>query len=245
MYLVYFRPDLRDYGVKLAEELGARILGREEDVDDAEVTVVVGGDGTLLYVIQSFPEVLRSVIFHVGAGRVNFYRTVLVDAAGPREVARLVLEKRYMVRELPMLDAGMCRALNDVVVRGTNVAKLVGVRLTDGYLDLDVRADGVVVSTVHGAAGYAFSLGAPIVDDRLNAKVIAFIAPFSLYVRPIVHPWDRKVRVELAEDGYAICDGQVRGTTRDITVGPSSAVARIATLNTNFYERVKERVKSQ
>ncbi len=245
MYLVYFRPDLRDYGVKLAEELGARILGSSGNADGAEVTVVVGGDGTLLHVIQSFPEVLRSVIFHVGAGKVNFYRTVLMGAVGPREVARLVLERRYIVKEFPMLDAGICTALNDVVVRGANVAKLVGIRLTDGYLDLDVRADGVIVSTVHGAAGYAFSLGAPIVDDRISAKVVAFIAPFPLYVRPIVHPWEKKVDVELTEDGYIICDGQVRGTARSATVGPSNAVARIAALDANFYERVRERLKSQ
>ncbi len=245
MYLVYFRPDLRDYGVRLAEELGARILGGEGDIDGVEVTVVVGGDGTLLHVIQSFPQVLRSVIFHVGAGKVNFYRTVLMGSMKPRDVAGLIREGRYHVREFPTLGTDMCTALNDIVVKGTNPAKLIGIRLRDGHLDMDVRADGVVISTVHGAAGYAFSLGAPIIDDRLRAKVIAFIAPFSLYMRPIVHPWEERLHVELAEDGHLICDGQVKGIARKVSVGPSGHVVRMARLNEDFYERIMERLIAQ
>jgi NAD+ kinase len=188
-------------GVELVfsdDEAEKHSLGGSAADENADVTVVLGGDGTMLRALRRSLETGKPVI-GVNFGSVGFLTSIPGDEleAG---LAR-VFAGEYEVVELPTLEAeldGARRiAVNDVVAASSMIGRMIELRWEVGGEDLGVvPCDGVICATPSGSTGYNLSNGGPVLVWGLDAMAVTFIAPHSLHARPLVVPRSRDVTVE-------------------------------------------------
>ena len=236
----------------------AKILGRpREGVDRADLggrcdmLIVAGGDGTLLSVARALPRGGPPVL-GVNLGSLGFLSDVSREdlaAVLPR-----ILAGRYLVSRRMMLSVevrrgertrGRYRALNDVVIDKSALARILDIELTvDGQLITVYKADGLILSTPTGSTAYCLSAGGPIVHPGMQAIVVTPICPHTLTNRPLVIPGGLTLEAGVRtgdENVFLTLDGQVGlPLTRDdrIRVRRSTHDLRMVTLPDRSYFRV-------
>ena len=186
---------------------------RIEDMDDANLIICVGGDGTILrtlhFLRQSIP------ILGVNMGGLGFLTEVQPsDVFG---VLEKILAGNYEVEEEERLSVSISAkeripfAMNEAVVITSKPGKMLHFAiLINGEEFERLRADGVIFATPTGSTAYAMSAGGPIVDTSVKAMIVVPIAPFKLSARPLVLDIEKKVSVELLseKDALLVIDGQ-------------------------------------
>ena len=188
------------------------IRAAETDVTNADLAVVLGGDGTMLRALQRFLGTDVPVI-GVNFGRVGFLASIEADGLDV-ELPR-VFAGEYVVTALSTLDveAGGTRdaAVNDVVALSSVRGKMVELSWTLGGEELGVQAcDGMICATPTGSTAYNLSNGGPVLVRGLDAMAVTFIAAHSLHARPMVVPrgLELEIRSETADvDVTVLVDG--------------------------------------
>ena len=165
---------------------------KTENPKEAELIVVLGGDGTILQAA----ELARQndlPLLGVNLGRVGFLAEV--DALSIEETAEAIQKKSYSIDQRMTLEYMVLRAdqevssgwaLNEVTIErnGTTMVEL--------FLQIDHRpisswwCDGLIVATPTGSTAYAFSAGGPIVWPETEVLVITPIAAHALFTKPLV-----------------------------------------------------------
>jgi NAD+ kinase len=169
------------------------------DDDDAELCVVLGGDGTMLRALKRFVGTEIPVL-GVNFGRVGFLTSVAADSL--EDGLSRAFAGDYQVVELPTLEAEVggehVTAVNDAVAgRSSTIGRMIELGWSVGGEDLGVLAcDGVIVSTPSGSTAYNLSNGGPVLVWGIDAMAVTFIAPHSLHARPLVVPRSAAVAVE-------------------------------------------------
>jgi NAD+ kinase len=210
----------REAGVELLfapDEAEKHGLEASDDASDADVAIVLGGDGTILRALARF---LGSGIPVVGVnfGRVGFLTTIARDEL--EEGAARVFAGDYRVVALPTLELQLngerWRAVNDVVITSATIGRMVELGWAIGGEDLGVQpCDGLICATPPGSTAYNLSNGGPVVVWGLEAMALTFIAPHSLSQRPLVVGrgsdlivWNRTadVPVTVLVDGHQVAE---------------------------------------
>jgi len=184
---------------------------------EADLAIVVGGDGTMLsFARQLAPHDVP--LIGINQGRLGF----LTDIPLARMEATLgaMLDGRYVEERRTLLAATVERAdgsrehapaLNDVVVNrgalGTMIECAVEI---DGRLVYSMRADGIIVATPTGSTAYALSAGGPILAPQVPAFALVPVAPHALTYRPIAVPDSALIAIAInhGRDASVHCDGQ-------------------------------------
>lgn len=193
-------------------------LNLGSDEAPADLCLVLGGDGTLLYAARRVG--LRGTpILGINLGSLGFLTAHPISDALEAVEAFLAGSLAPDVR--PMLEAELWRqgfllarqtVLNDAVLAKGAMARIMDMRLKVGDQDAGpMKADGLIVATPTGSTAYALSAGGPIMHPSLEAFVIAPICPHTLTLRPLVVPASRPITITLvdAEDAHLTLDGQV------------------------------------
>jgi NAD+ kinase len=208
----------RDSGVELVfSESEAAKHTRSSSSGDADLGVVLGGDGTMLRALQ---QLLGSgtPVLGVNFGRVGFLASIAPDEL--EDGLTRAFAGEYRVFELPTLEAeigGELRpAVNDVVAHGSALGRMVELAWAVDGEDLGtIACDGMVCCTPSGSTAYNLSSGGPLLSWDLDAMAITFIAPHSLHARPLVVPRGvelqvlnrtRAVPVTVLVDGHAVSE---------------------------------------
>jgi len=153
-----------------------------------DLCVVVGGDGSLLGVVQAVAAHPVPVM-GVNLGTLGFMANFSAEAAV--EELREVLhtpQKTSRRRLLEVMPAeGETRwALNDVVIKAAT-SRLARVSVhADGRFVNAYYADGLIVATPTGSTAYNLSAGGPILHAHARALVLTPINPHTLTNRAIV-----------------------------------------------------------
>jgi NAD+ kinase len=240
VFAVYYRPDLRPLAEEFKRKYGAVDLTCSGELSHV---FILGGDGTLLEALRRFSCVLDSVVVHLGMGRVNFYRSAEFTIPVEEAVAK-IRRGEYRVLEFSTLEHDGCRALNEISIYRGEPGRLLSFRVRMDEGEVVGRADGVIISTPHGSSGYVVSTFGPVVDYRAEAVVISFIAPYTLYLRPIVLV-SSQVVVETAEDALLVCDGRETRQGRSFLVRRGGRKLKLAVFGEfQFLHRVMERLRS-
>jgi NAD+ kinase len=172
------------------EKLAARCGVELVDGDDADLVVVLGGDGTMLRALARF---LGSGVPVVGVnyGRVGFLTAIAAEdfEAGLERV----FAGDYRTIELSTLEVEVCgvtrTAVNDVVVAGETLGRMIEVGYAIGGEDLGSQpCDALICATPTGSTAYNLSNGGPVLVWGLDAMVLTFVAPHTLHIRPLVVP---------------------------------------------------------
>jgi NAD+ kinase len=236
--------------ITVEEEL-ASILGCDgvplEEMDP-DIIVTIGGDGTVLWTLQR----TKSRLFCINAGVIGF----LTEASPENAVEGLekILKGEYLLDKRAKLktqigDRRLYDCINEAVIHTSNVAKMRHFEIkVDEDMLADIRADGIIVATPTGSTCYAMSVGSPLVDPRVNAFIIAPIAPFKLSARPYVVPIESEITIKLLEPAKPctlVLDGQydteVAGEST-IRFSASEHPAELVRFSSDFYKRVSEKL---
>lgn len=197
---VTFHPVLAGIAPK-----GATVAANEEAfLDESEVLISVGGDGTFLSVAHLCIAKPRPVV-GVNLGGLGF-----LTGIGPDDIEqqlRRLCHGDYRTIDRVFLKADLIRAgktihtyraLNDVFVNRAGKPKLASLSVWLGdELISDFLADGLIVATPAGSTAYSLAAGGPIVEPSSRTLLLTPICPHSLTERPLVVPDDRTVRIRV------------------------------------------------
>jgi NAD+ kinase len=230
----------------VAHRCGVQLV---DDAREADIAVVLGGDGTIL---RTLAHLLGADVPVIG---VNFGRVGFLASIKPAHLERSlerVFAGEYLVTELPTLELALDGqrhvAVNDVVATSSTLGRMVELAWSVAGEDLGVvPCDGVICSTPSGSTAYNLSNGGPVLERGLDAMAITFIAPHSLHARPLVLGRGSTVTIrnDTVDVGCAVLvDGH---RTAELQPGGSADVylcrARtlLATLpETSFFRRYRE-----
>jgi NAD+ kinase len=242
--------------VATAEELAKhgdaadRIEAVEELPRQADLCLVLGGDGSILYALRHFAH-SGVPVFGVNFGTVGFLAAVERDEAG--EGMRRAFAGETETVDLPGLEievGGASRvALNDVsFIRRPHerVAEL-SYKIADEEVG-HVRCDGLVAATPVGSTGYNLANQGPILAWGVKGYVVSYIAPHSLTARALVVAPGDVLHVGNASGREPVdvaIDGEHAGTLESgaaLAVSFADGAGRLAQLpGTSFYQRIREK----
>jgi len=226
----------------VAERHGVELV----DDADADIAIVLGGDGTMLRAMRTF---LGTGVPALGVnfGRVGFLTAMSGDALD-EGIAR-VFAGDYRVVELSTLEVTVNReasvAVNDVVVAGGQLGRMVELGYSIGGEELGHQpCDGLICATPTGSTAYNLSNGGPVLVWGLDALVLTFVAPHALHIRPLVVPRGPDVDVTnltASQEVTVLVDGLEAGTLGEgerATVRIGAQKALLATLpEVTFFKR--------
>ena len=197
----------------------ARALPLAELAGQADLLIVVGGDGTLLKAAHAVAA--RPIpLVGVNLGRLGFLADITPEKL--QDDIAAILKGDYSSEQRLMLDSRVQRGgdsedcpavLNDVVVQKADGGRLIEFETrVDGHFLCAYRADGIVVATPTGSTAYALSGGGPILHPAMDAVTLVPICPHTLGDRPIVvsGPSEIEIKVTDTHGGHAqvTWDGQ-------------------------------------
>jgi NAD+ kinase len=219
-----------------------------ELVARAQLAIVIGGDGSMLYAARLFAGT-GAPMLGVNRGRLGFLTDVLPqDMIDSLDAA---LAGRCQTDHRPLLEARLIAAdgsekrhlaLNDVVLSKWDTGRILEFETrVDGRYVNTHGGDGLIVSTATGSTAYALACGGPIVDPSLDLLLVVPICPHTLADRPILVSGRSSLTVLLHEryETHALiaCDGVVLGELRPsdrLEIHPSSQ--RITLLHPPGYD---------
>ena len=204
---------------------GARLGGRDDIGKEADLGIVVGGDGSLRSAARTLAR-YKTPVLGVNRGRLGFLTDINPDQIASQVPP--VLDGEYDKEKRFLLDAEVHRegqvvaradALNDVVVNSGTSGQMIEIELSiNDVFVYRQRADGLIVSTPTGSTAYSLSGGGPIMHPSLDAIVLVPMFPHALSSRPIVVDGNSEIRVDILQRNRThppvTCDGQVNMTAR-------------------------------
>ena len=204
-----------------ATGLGARGASYDTIGKNADLAIVVGGDGTMLAAARNLVR-HRVPLTGVNQGRLGFMTDI-----GHEDMRRGIggiLAGRYTVEERSLLDARIVRgartllktlALNEAVLGKGAQGRLIEFDLSiDGEFVYTLRADGVIVATPTGSTAYALSAQGPILHPAVPALALVPLNPHTLSARPVSISDRSSIEIKLVRaldarahfDGFALTD---------------------------------------
>ena len=196
------------------EPSAAQALGRP-DLDtadmaevgrEADLAVIVGGDGTMLGIARELAPHGVPVV-GINFGRLGFITDI--PLLRWQQALGAVLEGHFEAEDRAILRARILRdgspvfeasALNDVVVSRSSRTGMIEVLVhVDGLYMYSQRADGLIVATPTGSTAYALSCDGTLLHPRLQGLVLVPVAPQALSNRPIVLPATSVITISVTE----------------------------------------------
>jgi NAD+ kinase len=216
----------------------------------ADLCLVLGGDGSILYALRHFAR-SGVPVFGVNFGTVGFLAAV--EREEVEDGIRRALAGETERVELPALAIAAADvehlSFNDVSFSRRprdRVAEL-SYRIAGEEVG-NVRCDGLVAATPAGSTGYNLANQGPILAWGVKGYVVSYISPHSLTARAlVVAPADvlhvgnaaGRAPVEVSVDGVQV--GEL-APGAELEVRFADAVTRLAQLpGTSFYQRIREK----
>ncbi len=222
-----------------------------KDPEDADLVVVLGGDGTYLAAVRMLHGARVPVLgFNMGSlGFLTFTRaedmmpTLKLALAG-----KLEIRSRAMIRMKKVGDKKSFLCLNDLVIERGTLSRLISITITiDGMPITSVKADGLIIATPTGSSAYNLAAGGPLLHPEVNALVVTPICSHSLTSRPFVFPDDRSIVFATDEMSVLTADG-----VQVATLSPDDKVSVerdkndhlfLRQVGVNYFSIIREKLK--
>jgi NAD+ kinase len=271
----YNTPDMRDYILAMAAFLADRQVSVFIEKDTAlhcnitgyqalnidaigarvELAIVLGGDGTMLWVARALMDD-RIPLIGINRGRFGFLTDLTADSM--LEGMGKILAGAFNVEQRMLLSASILHngktvgqgiAMNDVVISKGSIARLIELEVNiDGQFVYKQRSDGLILSTPTGTTAYSLSAGGPVLHPTLDAIALVPICPHTLSNRPIAINSASKVEVTLiqAEDACIHFDGQQQSSFQQgdkvLVQRADKTVSLLHPLGHSHYDMLREKL---
>lgn len=177
--------------------------GYEQLVNNAEILLSIGGDGTILDTI-TFVRNSGIPILGINMGRLGFLASINKEKIIPA-IDKLI-RKEYLLDRRTLLSlkteenlfGDLNYALNELFIyrKLPHSMLTISVYVEDRLLN-SYWSDGLIVATPTGSTAYSMSCGGPIITPDSDNFVITPIAPHNLSVRPVVIPDKNKIKIKV------------------------------------------------
>lgn len=240
-----------------SDETGTLPLFYETDelIENCDVVIVVGGDGTTLNVAKA-ASVHNKLTLGINAGRLGFMSGLERDELS---LLNRLVSGDYEVEERMMINARLVAdgkaedyvCLNDAVITRGDLARLIDVTVkSEGRVITKNRADGMIVATPTGSTAYSMAAGGPVVSPDNSCFVVTPICPHSLVNRSIVFSSDKELEITVENDknntSYLSIDGEKSvAVTKNakIIISKSKYVAKLIKIKPDsFYEILNKKL---
>ena len=238
----------------LAQRLGDQLAEKPED---ANVVIVLGGDGTMLRAVRALNTVNKP-FWVVNCGHLGYLSDCGREEAldGLERILQSDFHLEYRAQIGGTLMTGRrVTALNELLFhRGACMHTLqIDVRV-NGSLAQHYRGDGLIVCTPSGSTAYNLSAGGPVLMPEMELLTLTPICPQALSASPIVVSADDRVSIswrmayrdredewpDLTADGQEKILLPMEGTLE--IKDPMPPVALVRTRDADFYGRLQHRM---
>lgn len=219
-YAIGVSEFLRSHGVKVVvDDAEAASLKAEPlssvDIKAVDFAITMGGDGTILSLVHSHPEI-EAPIIGINMGSLGFLADIPISEIYP--CLQEILNGNYRVQYRMMMKGVSINneshyAVNEVVIHRAQNPTLIELAIhVDGIYLNTFAADGIIIATPSGSTAYSLAAGGPILSPALEAFILTPISPHTISNRPIVLIPEREIQVqylsehspvEVAFDGVA------------------------------------------
>ncbi|HJD64102.1 MAG TPA: NAD kinase [Rickettsia endosymbiont of Sericostoma sp.] len=172
-------------------------------VEEAEVIIVVGGDGELLHAIHRYMH-LNVPFYGINSGNIGFLMNSIIIEKLIDNLQESIVSHLYPLEtQVETVDSKTYTALaiNEVsIFRKTNQAAKFKIEIDQVERMSELVADGAMVATPAGSSAYNLSAGGPILPLESNVLCLTPICPF----RPrrwhgALLPFSTTIRFEILE----------------------------------------------
>lgn len=236
---------------------GATLCNVDEIGRQADLAIVVGGDGNMLGAARVLSQYEIGVI---GVNRGNLGFLTDLDPDDVMEPLLEVLQGNYKTEFRYLLSAsvtsggattGQNNAINEMVLHSDKVAHMIEFEVyVDNEFMFSQRSDGLIIATPTGSTAYSLSAGGPILTPNLDAMTLVPMFPHTLSSRPIVVDGNSQIRIRVAHDNdplHISCDGHVTVAVvpgDEITIEKHPQQLRlIHPRNYNYYHVLRNKLK--
>mgnify|MGYP003407532472 FL=1 len=209
--------ELGDHGTRIPL---VEVLDRDVQIDEVELAIVLGGDGTILRAAE-LTRGSAAPILGINMGHVGFLAESERDDMD--DAVRRVIARDYRVEQRLALDVRVKNVDGEVVyatwaLNEATVEKASRERMLEVVIEIDQRplstfgCDGVVVSTPTGSTAYNFSAGGPVIWPTVEAISLVPLSAHALFAKPLVVGPEASIAIEVLErttgGGILWCDGR-------------------------------------
>lgn len=198
-----------------------------ELVNQADVLISLGGDGTLLDTLALVCDSGVPVI-GINFGRLGFLASINKDEI--KNAIEALLNNKYTLDKRSLLSLTSAHplfgeenfALNDITIhrRDNSAMMIIHAYMNDEFVN-SYWADGILIATPTGSTAYSLSCGGPIILPSAQNFVITPIAPHNLNVRPLIVPDDAVLtfEVEARSAKFLVsCDSRTETVDRSVKI---------------------------
>ena len=209
------------YDEETAHSLGSGEipLTRPQIIEQADLLLVLGGDGTILAAAREAAPA-GVPILPINLGGLGFLTSFTLEELYPgledALAGRAAISERVMLMVERLHNGATLtqqRVLNDAVLHKGTLARMIELELhIDGGFVCRYRADGLIVGTPTGSTAYSKSAGGPIVHPAVESIQITPICPHTLSDRPVVVHDSSKIELRIEEGTESVfltMDGQI------------------------------------
>ena len=171
-----------------------------QTVQLADVIVVMGGDGTILYTARISKNNPKPVL-GVNSGRLGFMTNTkneeLVEALEQVRTGNYTLDRRHFLKATDASGEEFF-ALNEFLFTRTDSTSMINISAEyDGNPINTYWADGLLIASPTGSTAYNLSSGGPIVAPGSGVIVLTPINPHTLTSRPLVVGADKGITIKV------------------------------------------------
>jgi NAD+ kinase len=265
MLLGYGRPELvelemRRLGPLIKERFDVVCIDLDQGSElcdiDADLAIVLGGDGAILRAASKMAY-RQTPVLGINLGKLGFLADLTVEefiaslpeiAAGRFEIMDHLMFECLVRRGEQELQRQL--GLNETAILAGRPFAILNVHLyVDDELVTTYSCDGLIVSTPIGSTAHNLSAGGPILRADLQAFVISPISPHTLTNRPVVDSASRRYELVVPRphagtavvvDGRVLCGLEAGDRLRIHRAEPQFKMAKVA--GHSYYGTLREKL---
>jgi len=196
----------KDWAKQLVSEVESLLVERGHKIvrKGADITICIGGDGTILYAHHKGR--LEGKI--IGIGSKTSYVCQLVNDSWENSLIQLI--EHGVTVPIMSIEASISgktfKSLNDFVVH-TNNYRIIKLEVSMKNTNTLFSGDGVIISTSLGSPAYAYSAGGVAFQPTERKIGVVPICPYKRILSPTVLSEDDLIEIKSLGDCAFIVDG--------------------------------------
>ena len=164
------------------------------------LVISFGGDGTSLRAMH-LAWLNKLPVLNIGLGRVGYLVNNL-DEKGFSKISDINSFLYSLRKPLIEISNNKQPAFNEIVINKNSPTRLLDIEITLYEQLVNLRADGLIISTSLGSTAYNYSAGGPIVQQSIESIILTPIAPFTKFPRSIVLDKTTEIYIKIKKEQH-------------------------------------------